>query len=462
MSIFKKKNASESIAKEKNVDKIGIGKFWAWNSRPVAVTINTLILGYVSFYCTNQLMLSPIIVGIIMMASRVTDGFTDLFAGFIVDRTNTKLGKGRPYEICIVGMWLCTLLLYSCPSGLSEVLKYVWVFSMYFFVQSVFNTLLSAADIVYMVRAFKDQKQYAKLNSFSGIIISVAGLFFQISYPMLMANLAVSAAGWRTLTAIYAIPCGLIGLCRFIFVKETKKIDTDTEKKIGIKDIGILLRSNHHIYPVAFAILMTSFLTNMGVNVYYFTYVIGNQKLMSVVAVASVAALPVLFFFPKLVSKMKVKDLMIAGAVVGALGYFIQFLANKNLVVLIVGSVIAGIGMLPFSYLVSLLVIDCATFNEWNNRPRMEGTLNTVVSMAKKAGTALGAGFSGIMLGLAGYDASLEVMPDSAVFMIRVLMGLVPAICYIIAIICLKIYRLDKMMPEINEDIAERREASVE
>ena len=44
--------------------------------------MNTLILGYVTFYGTNQLMLSPLVVGIVLMASRITDGVTDLFAGF--------------------------------------------------------------------------------------------------------------------------------------------------------------------------------------------------------------------------------------------------------------------------------------------------------------------------------------------------------------------------------------------
>ena len=122
MGIGKKKQRRNA---EENTSKIGAGKFWAWNSRAVSTTINTLILGYVTFYYTNQLMLSPLVVGIILMASRITDGVTDLFAGFIVDRTRTKLGKGRPYEICILGLWACTLLLYSCPGSLSTVLKYV-------------------------------------------------------------------------------------------------------------------------------------------------------------------------------------------------------------------------------------------------------------------------------------------------------------------------------------------------
>ena len=88
----------------------------------------------------------------------------------------------------------------------------------------------------------------------------------------------------------------------------------------------------------------------------------------------------------------------------------------------------------------------------------MEGTLNTVVSIAKKGGSALGAGFSGAMLGLSGYNAALTSMPNSALWMIRILMGLIPAICYGIAILCLRLYHLDRLMPGIRKDLEQRRQ----
>lgn len=444
----------EKKVKAADENRIGFGKLMAWNSRSVSITINTLVIGYVVFFCTDMLKLSPITVGIIMMVSRITDAVTDLFAGFIVDGTHTKWGKGRPYEFCVIGVWACTLFLYCCPDNLTTVAKYIWVFVAYFFVQSVFNTLLGASDIVYMVRAFRNQQQYAMLNSMSGIIISIAGLLFNILFPLMMASMGTSAHGWAVMVGIWAVPCVLIGMMRFFFVKEVRNVDSQKQEKLKIRDVGILLKTNHHIYPVALVVFLTTFLANMGMSVYYYTYIIGNVSLMSVGAAATVAVLPVLFVFPKLVSKMKVKDLMILGAVIGMIGFLIQFIANKNFIVFIIGNMISGVGILPFSYLVSLLVIDCANFNEWKKRPRMEGTLNTVSGIAKKAGSAIGAGFSGVMLGLAGYDKTVAVMPDSAMMMIRVLQGLVPAVCYLLTILCLKIYKLDKLMPQINADNA--------
>ena len=91
--------------KEKNEDeRLGFGKLLLWNSRMVSSAIVTLMLGFLMIYCTDTLKVSPAYISIILVASKVLDGVTDMFAGFIVDRTKTRWGKARPYEIFIVAI----------------------------------------------------------------------------------------------------------------------------------------------------------------------------------------------------------------------------------------------------------------------------------------------------------------------------------------------------------------------
>ena len=83
--------------------------FWfpmAWSTRAVALSMTMTMAGFMSLYFTDILGLNPAIIGILLMVSRITDAFTDLIIGYIVDRTNTKLGKARPYEFAIVFLWL--------------------------------------------------------------------------------------------------------------------------------------------------------------------------------------------------------------------------------------------------------------------------------------------------------------------------------------------------------------------
>ena len=76
-----------------------------------------------------------------------------------------------------------------------------------------------------MVRAFKYEEQYVALNSYGNIISMVCVAFFNVISPTLVARYAVNASGWSRMIAMIAIPMVIIGLMRFIFVKETNPVD---------------------------------------------------------------------------------------------------------------------------------------------------------------------------------------------------------------------------------------------
>ncbi len=103
--------------KEKNPEKLGVLKFWGWQMRAVSAGSIVVVMGYLSIFCTNTLMMSPALVGTLLMASKIFDGVTDLIAGYVIDKTHTKLGKARPYEFCVIGVWLCTWLLFNCSEN---------------------------------------------------------------------------------------------------------------------------------------------------------------------------------------------------------------------------------------------------------------------------------------------------------------------------------------------------------
>ena len=60
----------------------------------------------------------------------------------------------------------------------------------------------------------------------------------KLQLPVLMARLATSDGGWHALILIYAIPLGLIGILRMIFVREDTSIDAgNTAQKVDVKQI---------------------------------------------------------------------------------------------------------------------------------------------------------------------------------------------------------------------------------
>lgn len=84
-------------------------------------------------------------------------------------------------------------------------------------------------------------------------------------------------------------------------------------EKTESKDIGVVLKTNKYILIIALMTFVFNFICNMGVSVYYFTYVVGNVGLMGVLAAAQVISLPLALAFPKLIAKFSTINLMIAG-----------------------------------------------------------------------------------------------------------------------------------------------------
>lgn len=447
--------------REKNPKAVGVGRMFAWQSRAVSQGCALMAVGFLSIYCTDTLNMDPKLVAGLLVVSKLLDGVTDIIAGYIVDKTDTKWGRGRPYELCIIGLWLCTWLMFSCPPAFGTVAKSAWVLCMYALVNSVFYTFLNANNTVYMVRAFRYEEQFVALNSYGSIISMLGVVVFNVFFPMAMGRMATSASGWSLLIAMIAIPLAIIGLMRFIFIKETVDVDAKnedgTKEKIQFSDVKKILTKNPYIYIVALVLFINNFVTNMGVNVYYFTYVAKNLDIFGIISAIQIIGIPVVVVFPALIKKFSTAKLMFAGCLLTAFGYALNFFAGGNLAMLGIAAICYGVGSIPISMLINLLIIECANFNEWKGMQRMEGTLGCVTGFATKVGSAAGSGVLGVLLSASGYIGDLELIPDSALMMIRCLFSVIPAVLWLIVACSLLLYRLDKMMPQIKADNDARR-----
>lgn len=433
-----------------NPNKIGVAKFWGWQSRAVSLGCITIVMGYLSIYCTKTLMMPAGLVGTLMLASKIFDGVTDIAAGYIIDRTKTRFGKARPYEFCIIGLWFCTWLLFSTPESWSLVAKSIWVFAMYSFVCSIFQTFLITNQTAYMVRAFDTQEKIVKINSYGGIVVTIGCAVVSVAFPQLMATMATSGSGWSKMLAIFAIPLTVIGMLRFVFVKETVCVADTTTDKVNLKEIWNMLKANKSIYIVFAVGLLYNLSLGLNASSYYFTEIVGDIGKYSILAMISMPMLIVMFIFPILLRKISIAQLISYGALAGVAGGIINFLAGSNMVLLLVGAVFISFAGLPIAYLSGLLILDCAAFNEKSGRPRMESILSAFSSCASKIGNGVGFALLGGVLSVAGYSGTLKVQGQAALNGIRVCYSLIPAVLFLLIFFFAKAYKLDKVLKNME------------
>lgn len=277
------------------------------------------------------------------------------------------------------------------------------------------------------------------------------------------ANFGTSDSGWRLLVGGFAIAMTAIGVLRMLFVPERYDVEAqkNKEEKLKVSDIFTLIRGNRYILILALMNLVFNFVTNMGTQVYFYQWIVGNVGLMSVAALAQIVAIPLAFVFPALLKRITVVRLMVIGFLVSAAGYLLNFFAAGNVGLLAFAAILTGAGTIPGTMLLSLAVLECAEYNEWKGRPRMEGTMSSVNSLATKIGSAVGSAGLGVLLTVVGYDGSLTEQSAGTLMGIRMLFSIVPMVLFILVAVTLTGYfKLDKQMSKIRQENEERRAAS--
>ena len=454
------------MAKNKTpkADRLPLGKFLAWKSSDItSAGVFLIVTTYMTLFCTDHLGMNPLTVGNIILVSNIIDFFTDLIAAYVIDNTKTKWGKARPYELGAVGMTLCTTLIFITPSGWNDTLKIIWVFCMYTFLFGVFNTMRTSANVPYLIRAFDNNRiLIGKVSSYGGIVTTMGSMVVSLTFPKLMASLATSDKGWATLILIYMVPLTVLGLLRFIFVKENPNIDAEQVKdKVDFKDIWFMIRKNGYAWLYLLIMFFFQTIQSIGALSYYFKYIVGDVGAAGLLSIMSFILLPTMFTFPVLMKKFNASQIIAMGAVLSCVGYVINYFAGTNMTMLIVGAIITSFAMLPISYLGNMIQMDLCTYNQYLGLPRMDASIGAIFN---GFGTQLGQGFGGWLLGfaltVAGYVEStgdaVVTQPDSAITMIRMLYSLIPlAVMALLAVIAFLLSRLSKKMPEIEEKIAQ-------
>ena len=446
-----------------NPNRLPLGKFLAWKSSDItSAGVFLIVTTYMSLFCTDYLGMTPLAVGNIILISNIIDFFTDLIAAYVIDNTKTKWGKARPYELGAIGMTICTTLIFMTPGGWNDTLKIVWVFSMYTFLFGVFNTFRTSANVPYLIRAFDNNRALiGKVSSYGGIVTTMGSMVVSLTFPKMMEKLANSNGGWTTLILIYMVPLTVLGLLRFIFVKENPNVDAQQVKdKVDFKDIWMLIKKNGYAWLYLLIMFFFQTIQSIGALAYYFRYIVGDEGAAGLLSIMSFVLLPTMFLFPLFLKKLSASKIIALGAVFSCLGYILNFFAGSSMTMLIIGAIITAFAMLPISYLGNMVQMDLCTYNQYLGLPRMDASIGALFN---GFGTQLGQGFGGWLLGFAltasGYVASegetIVAQPESAITMIRLLYSLIPmALMVLLAATAFLLSRLSKKMPEIEAKIA--------
>ena len=73
-----------------------IGGF-AFNN--TATNLYMFMMNFIAYYLTGYVGVGVVVASTLITTMRIWDGVTDPFIGYLVDKTNTKFGKNRPFMV---------------------------------------------------------------------------------------------------------------------------------------------------------------------------------------------------------------------------------------------------------------------------------------------------------------------------------------------------------------------------
>ncbi len=433
-----------------------------WSTRGVAQAINFVLVVYVTFYSTDLLGLNPAIIGGILLASRIIDAVTDLGFGYILDKTHTRWGKARPYEVFIIIEWVFTILLFNTPQHASQAVQYVWIAVLYILINAICATALGGIDSVYLARAFTTEQNQIKAISINGVIVMICSIAFNIVFPSFLAAGGKTLAGWSSMIISLGVVMAVLGILRFIFCKEIVKDEPNEDGKRTTNDLSMkeslsAISKNKYLFIVVGLMLITSIVNNMqSATTYYFKYVFGDVGMQGTVAITTMIVVPALIVFPALAKKFGTTRLLQVSSAIGILGLGIRSFGGTNLATLIVGGILFGIGTMPIALMINTYLIDCMDYGEWKTGVRVEGLVASIANFASKVGMGLASGLTGLIMGLAGYDGLAEVQTAAANNAIVFLYNYMPLILFCVMLVLSLMYKVDSIRPQMNADLAAR------
>lgn len=461
-----------------------------------ATNLYLFLMNYASYYLMGWVGVGMMLASSLTMAMRLWDGVTDPFVGFMVDKTNGKFGKNRPF--IIIGnlvLALTSFLLFHVTHTLPDGFRfpfYVVILMVYYLGYTCQCVVTKSAQSCLT----NDPKQRPLFASFDGVYNIV--LFSMLA--VLTANIAdrykdvggyASTEFFHTywlITAIGSAICTVLAVIAIAPKDRSEFFGTGKAVKIGLKDYWDTLKNNRAIQMLVLSAStdkLGSLAKTSAVSVAMFaciagsTLLQGNVTALTVVPNAIFAFLFVSFF----ATKFGQRKGMIIGSVgalitngllaalwlfgdpttmtsnpeTGALnwGYFL----TAYVVLTIITAGFQGLS----GNIVIPMTADCADYEVYRSGKYVPGLMGTLFSFVDKMVSSFAPMVAGAMFTICGFADHNPVMGDVATPALRngvvfcaygmIMLGL---ICNLIA---MKFYPLTKeKMAEIQNEVVKIKE----
>ena len=392
------------------------------------------------------------IVTTLIVCIRIGEIMFDPVIGGVVDNTQTRFGKFKPWilsgsVVASIGL----ILIFSDYGGLtySNPLLYLIIFGVTFLLLDIFY---SFADVSFwsMLPALsmdaKERNTYGTVSRFGstlgaqGVIIIITPLVLLFSRLTGGQPGKETATGWFGYAVVVGILCVGGAILTVMNTNESHNAIRNNTEHTKLIDVFKVIAKNDQLLWIALSYFLFAFsyvVTN-SLLMYYFRYRLGNIAAFTwvgvitcILGVASVA------LYPVLQPRIGRKNIYIGGIAVMLLGYLVFVMAGTSLPLVLFAS-----GLLFFPYPLIFLstlmhITDCVEYGQLKSGTRNESVTLSVRPLIDKLAGAFSNGVVGIVAVGAGMTGAAKPsdITSSGLLEFNTFMFYLPMVLLIVAMV---------------------------
>ena len=457
---------------------------------------------YVTYFLTGVIGVGVALAGTLYTLLRVWDGITDPFIGFIIDKTDGKFGKNRPFivigQIC---MLIGTALIFLVCPNLPQVAKlpFYIVCYMFYIVGYTFQCVVTKSAQTCLTNDPKQRPVFSVFDSIYTALMTTA-IPVYITGVLVPKYTTYNAAG-EIISDAYSTPgfftetwviCAAISLvCAVLAIIGLKRKDrkefygTGEAQMLRLRDYWEVLKNNRAIQMLCVSACSDKLTMNIQRNAVVMTMLFGiiigdySQYTAFSGIIGIVGTVVPIFLIMVVARNMGQKQALIIGTwggIIGAVALFLLlYLGDPTLVgftnlnmytIIFVGLyiVMQGFGSLSSSIVIPMTA-DCADYEVYRSGRYVPGLMGTLFSFIDKLISSLATTIIAALLVMIGFKDTQPTYTtpySEGIFWVTMLCVIgAPIIGWLLNLVAMKFYPLSKeKMASIQERIAEIKKES--
>ncbi len=410
-------------------------------------------------YLTDTVGISAGLAGSIVMIGKLWDAITDPLTGYISDRTRTRWGRRRPYILFgSVPLFLSMIIMFTNPGLSSQTLLFIWgvvafclLCTAYTVVNIPYNSLTPELTL--------DFHERTSLNGYRFSFAVIGTLLGAGAALPLINSFANKSVGYSVAGSIFGLIMMITALITFFSVRESETRQVEQTTGFLKTYLKVFKNKPFVLILMTYTLHLAALTIASGIAIYYFKYIHKDEAKTTLAMLALLVV--AMLFIPisvKLSKKIGKKIVYTIGMLVFSISItIVAFLGHKlgsNFSIAMMA--VAGTGM-GFTYALPwAMVPDAVEYDYLLTGERTEGAFYGIWTFGTKIGQAIALGITGAVLSLTGYIPDV-IQSESAALGIRMLLGPIPALVFILAMVVLHFYPINEARyAEIMDEIRQK------